>query len=125
MGQYDTTGPTQDQNIAGLVPQQQQQNGPQQLSNAQIYGPMAAQIGGAAISSIGQTKMNNKQREGCLMAQLHIICHLRPGTQERWRRLYQEVAGSPERSLNHPVGKRGSARCRFGWGNCCAANSCS
>ncbi len=28
------------------------------------------------------------------MAQLQIVCPLRPGTQERWRRLAQEVAGS-------------------------------
>ncbi len=28
------------------------------------------------------------------MAQLQIVCLLRPGTQERWRRLCQEVAGS-------------------------------
>ena len=28
------------------------------------------------------------------MAQLQIVCPLRPGTQERWRRLYQELAGS-------------------------------
>jgi hypothetical protein len=28
------------------------------------------------------------------MAQLQIVYLLRPGTQERWRRLYQEVAGS-------------------------------
>ena len=28
------------------------------------------------------------------MAQLRIVYLLRPGTQERWRRLYQEVAGS-------------------------------
>ena len=28
------------------------------------------------------------------MAQLQIVCPLRPGTQERWRRLAQELAGS-------------------------------
>jgi hypothetical protein len=28
------------------------------------------------------------------MAQLQIVCPLRPGTQERWRRLAQSVAGS-------------------------------
>ena len=28
------------------------------------------------------------------MAQLQIVCLLRPGTQERWRRLCQEIAGS-------------------------------
>jgi hypothetical protein len=28
------------------------------------------------------------------MAQLLIVCPLRPATQERWRRLYQEIAGS-------------------------------
>ena len=28
------------------------------------------------------------------MAQLQIVYHLRPGTQERWRRFAQEVAGS-------------------------------
>ena len=28
------------------------------------------------------------------MAQLQIVCLLRPGTQEHWRRLYQAVAGS-------------------------------
>ena len=28
------------------------------------------------------------------MAQLQIVYPLRPGTQERWRRLYQELAGS-------------------------------
>ena len=28
------------------------------------------------------------------MAQLQIVCPLRPGSQERWRRLAQEVAGS-------------------------------
>src|SRR5258708_11198304 len=28
------------------------------------------------------------------MAQLQIVCLLRPGTQEQWRRLYQAVAGS-------------------------------
>jgi hypothetical protein len=28
------------------------------------------------------------------MAQLLIVCHLHPGTQERWRRLYQELVGS-------------------------------
>jgi hypothetical protein len=28
------------------------------------------------------------------MAQLQIVCPLRPGTQERWRRLAQEIAGS-------------------------------
>ena len=28
------------------------------------------------------------------MAQLQIVCLLRPGTQEQWRRLYQEVAES-------------------------------
>ena len=28
------------------------------------------------------------------MAQLLIVCPLRPETQERWRRLYQELAGS-------------------------------
>ena len=27
------------------------------------------------------------------MAQLQIVCPLRPGTQERWRRLAQELAG--------------------------------
>ena len=27
------------------------------------------------------------------MAQLQIVCLLRPGTQERWRRLCQEIAG--------------------------------
>src|SRR5437588_12139838 len=34
------------------------------------------------------------QQERCHMAQLQIVCPLRPGTQERWRRLAQEVAGS-------------------------------
>ncbi len=29
-----------------------------------------------------------------LMGQLQIICPLRPGTQERWRRFYQTVEGS-------------------------------
>ena len=28
------------------------------------------------------------------MAQLQIVCPLRPGTQEHWRRLYQAVTGS-------------------------------
>lgn len=28
------------------------------------------------------------------MEQVQIVCLLRPGTQEQWRRLYQEVAGS-------------------------------
>jgi hypothetical protein len=28
------------------------------------------------------------------MAQLLIVCPLRPATQERWRRLYQDIAGS-------------------------------
>jgi hypothetical protein len=28
------------------------------------------------------------------MAQLQMVCTLRTGTQERWRRLFQEVAGS-------------------------------
>ena len=28
------------------------------------------------------------------MAQLQIVCPLRPGTQERWRRLFQELAAS-------------------------------
>ena len=28
------------------------------------------------------------------MAHLQIVCLLRPGTQERWRRLFQELAGS-------------------------------
>src|SRR6266699_114353 len=35
-----------------------------------------------------------KQQEHGLMAQLQIVCPLRPGTQERWRRLYQELAAS-------------------------------
>jgi hypothetical protein len=59
------------------------------------------------------------------MAHLQIVCPLRPGTQERWRRLYQDIAGLAENSLKHPVGKQGSARCRSGWCNCSAANSCS
>ena len=33
------------------------------------------------------------------MAQLHIVCPLRSGTQERWRRLAQEVAGSRREQL--------------------------
>jgi hypothetical protein len=39
-------------------------------------------------------KRGNKQQERCLLAQLQIVCSLRSGTQERWRRLYQELAGS-------------------------------
>src|SRR6266581_6839401 len=35
-----------------------------------------------------------KQQEHGIMAQLLIVCTLRPGTQERWRRLYQELAAS-------------------------------
>src|SRR6266487_305046 len=35
-----------------------------------------------------------KQQEHGLMAELLIVCPLRPGTQERWRRLYQELAAS-------------------------------
>jgi hypothetical protein len=33
-------------------------------------------------------------KERCFMAQLLIVYLLRPGTQEQWRRLYQEVAES-------------------------------
>jgi|SRR5215467_4413622 len=33
-------------------------------------------------------------KERDFMAQVQIVCLLRPGTQEQWRRLYQEVAGS-------------------------------
>jgi hypothetical protein len=33
-------------------------------------------------------------KECCFMAQLQIVYLLRPGTQEQWRRLYQEIAES-------------------------------
>src|SRR5712691_9558238 len=33
-------------------------------------------------------------KECCCMAQLQIVYLLRPGTQEQWRRLYQEIAES-------------------------------
>jgi hypothetical protein len=33
-------------------------------------------------------------KERCNMAQLQIVYLLRPGTQEQWRRLYQEIAES-------------------------------
>ena len=33
------------------------------------------------------------------MAQLQIVCPLRSGTQERWRRLAQEVTGSRREQL--------------------------
>jgi hypothetical protein len=33
-------------------------------------------------------------KERCCMAQLQIVYLLRPGTQEQWRRLYQEIAES-------------------------------
>ena len=43
----------------------------------------------SAIQREGKT-----QQKGGLMTQLQIVCLLRPGTQERWRRLAQEIAGS-------------------------------
>jgi hypothetical protein len=37
---------------------------------------------------------DEQTKERCFMAQLQIVYLLRPGTQEQWRRLYQEVAES-------------------------------
>src|SRR6266852_3022381 len=39
-------------------------------------------------------RRGNKPQERCYMAQLQVVCLLRPGTQEHWRRLCQTVAGS-------------------------------
>jgi len=41
---------------------------------------------------IDNESIQAKERD--FMAQVQIVCLLRPGTQEQWRRLYQEVAGS-------------------------------
>jgi hypothetical protein len=37
---------------------------------------------------------DEQTKERCFMAQLQIVYLLRPGTQEQWRRLYQEIAES-------------------------------
>jgi hypothetical protein len=42
------------------------------------------------LSSREVVEAHNEQG---LMAHLLMVCPLRPGTQERWRRLYQELAG--------------------------------
>jgi hypothetical protein len=42
----------------------------------------------------GRMDKDEYTKERCFMTQLQIVYLLRPGTQERWRRLCQEVAGS-------------------------------
>jgi hypothetical protein len=42
----------------------------------------------------GRMHKDGQTKERCFMAQLQIVYLLRPGTQEQWRRLYQEVAES-------------------------------
>jgi hypothetical protein len=37
---------------------------------------------------------DEQTKERCFMAQLQIVYLLRPGTQEQWRRLYQEIVES-------------------------------
>ena len=48
------------------------------------------------------------------MTQLQMVYTLRSGTQERWRRLSQEVAGSRRAQLKPPAGKPALPRCRSG-----------
>src|SRR5258708_12702188 len=49
---------------------------------------------GGASDQLGMHTEKNTGKVNYLMGQLQIICLLRPGTQERWRRFYQTVEGS-------------------------------
>src|SRR5260370_42636344 len=49
---------------------------------------------GGASDQLGMHTEKNTGKVTYLMGQLQIICPLRPGTQERWRRFYQTVEGS-------------------------------
>src|SRR5260370_31256523 len=51
-------------------------------------------VGSGGARRTRQEGQRRAHKERCFMAQLQIVYLLRSGTQERWRRLCQEVAGS-------------------------------